>query len=128
MTMYVSVIGIFLVSGGPAMALSALRSRLASDRRSVATSPTPAVLAILFIVGSVALIALFPRAEEQTVTQTGEVYTPPTETINPDQLAEFNKWIDSQPRVNVPVPANGAQVGIGKINDNQCPHARQGIS
>jgi uncharacterized membrane protein/predicted DsbA family dithiol-disulfide isomerase len=125
MTMYVSVIGIFLVSGGTSMALSALPSRLASDLRSVATSPTPAVLAILFIVGSISLIALFPRAEEQTVTQTGEVYTPPTETIDPDQLAEFNKWIDSQPRVNVPVPANGAQVVIVKFNDYQCPSCRQ---
>src|ERR1044071_9888550 len=110
MTMYVAVVGIFLVSGGTSMALSALPSRLASDLRCVARTPTPAVIALLFIVGSISLMAFFPRAEEQTVTQTGEVYTPPTETIDPDQLAEFNKWIDSQPRVNVPVAANRAQV------------------
>src|SRR5258705_13920700 len=103
MTMYVSVIGIFLVSGGPAMALSALPSRLASDLRSVATSPTPAVLAILFRVGSIALVALVPRAEEQTVTQTGAVEAPPTGCIDPGQVAEFNNWSDSHPRANVPV-------------------------
>jgi uncharacterized membrane protein/protein-disulfide isomerase len=125
MTMYVAVIGIFLVSGGISMALSALPSRLSRDVRSIATSPTPAVLALLFIVGSVSLMAFFPRAEEQTVTTSGEVYTPPTETIDPDQLAEFNKWIDSQPRVSVPVPANGAQVVIVKFNDYQCPSCRQ---
>ena len=125
MTMYVSVIGIFLVSGGISMALSALPSRLSRDLRSIATSPTPAVLAILFIVGSVSLVAFFPRAEEQTVTASGDVYTPPTETIDPDQLAEFNKWIDAQPRVSVPVPANGAQVLIVKFNDYQCPSCRQ---
>jgi len=125
MTMYVAVIGIFLVAGGISMALSALPSRLSRDLRSIATSPTPAVLALLFIVGSVLLMAFFPRAQEQTVTTAGEVYTPPTETIDPDQLAEFNKWIDSQPRVSVPVPANGAQVVIVKFNDYQCPSCRQ---
>jgi protein-disulfide isomerase len=80
---------------------------------------------VLFIVGSVTLVAFFPRAEEQPVSVSNEVYTPPTETIDPDQLAEFNKWIDSQPRVNVPVPANGAQVLIVKFNDYQCPSCRQ---
>jgi uncharacterized membrane protein/protein-disulfide isomerase len=125
MTMYVSVIGIFLVSGGTSMALSALPSRLSTDLRSVVKSPALAVLALLFVVGSVSLVAFFPRAEEQTVTTASEVYTPPTETIDPDQLAEFNKWIDAQPRVNVPVPANGAQVLIVKFNDYQCPSCRQ---
>ena len=125
MTMYVSVIGIFLVSGGTSMALSALPSRLSGDLRSVVKSPALAVLALLFIVGSVSLVAFFPRAEEQTVTTAGEVYTPPTETIDPDQLAEFNKWIDAQPRVTIPVPANGAQVLIVKFNDYQCPSCRQ---
>jgi uncharacterized membrane protein/protein-disulfide isomerase len=125
MTMYVSVIGIFLVSGGTSMALSALPSRLSRDLRSVVKSPALAVLALLFVVGSVSLVAFFPRAEEQTVTTAGEVYTPPTETIDADQLAEFNKWIEAQPRVNVPVPANGAQVLIVKFNDYQCPSCRQ---
>jgi uncharacterized membrane protein/protein-disulfide isomerase len=125
MTMYVAVIGIFLVSGGISMALSALPSRLPRDVRSIVSSPVPAVLALLFIVGSVSLVAFFPRAQEQTVTTSGEVYTPPTETIDPDQLAEFNKWIDSQPRVNVPVPANGAQVLIVEFLDFQCPSCRQ---
>ena len=125
MTMYVSVIGIFLIAGGTSMTLSALPARLGRDVRAVATSPTPAVIALLFIVGSVSLLAFFPRAEEQTVTATGEVYTPPTESIDPDQLAEFNKWIDSQPKVNVPVPANGAQVLIVEFFDYQCPSCRQ---
>src|SRR5438132_2605277 len=125
MTVYVSVVGIFLVSGGISMALSALPSRLPRDVKAIVTSPTAAVIALLFIAGSASLVAFFPRAEEQTVTASGEVYTPPTETIDPDQLTEFNKWIDSQPRVSVPVPANGAQVLIVKFNDYQCPSCRQ---
>jgi len=125
MTMYVAVIGIFLIAGGISMTLSALPSRLGRDLRGIATSPTLAVVALLFIAGSVSLVAFFPRAEEQTVTTAGEVYTPPTETIDPDQLAEFNKWVDSQPHVNVPVPANGAQVLIVEFLDFQCPSCRQ---
>lgn len=127
MTMYVSVIGIFLVSGGVSMALSALPGRLVRDVRSVVTSPATALAALIFVVGSVSLIAFFPRAEDQpqTVAAAGDVYTPPTETIEPDQLAEFNKWIDAQPRVNVPVATNGAQVLIVEFFDYQCPSCRQ---
>ena len=125
LTMYAAVVGIFLVSGGISMSLGALPSRVGRDLKSVATTPATAAIALLFIVGSVSLVAFFPRAAEQTVTAQGEVYTPPTETIDPDQLAEFNKWIDAQPRVSVPVPANGAQVLIVKFNDYQCPSCRQ---
>lgn len=125
LTMYVSVIGTFLVSGGISMSLGALPSRLARDLKSVAGSPVPAALALIFLVGSISLVAFFPRAAEQTVTASGEVYTPPTETIAPDQLAEFNKWVDAQPRVNVPISNNGAQVLIVKFNDYECPSCRQ---
>ena len=125
MTMYVAVIGIFLISGGISMTLSALPARLSRDLRAIATSPTLAVVALLFVAGSVSLVAFFPRAEEQTATAAGEVYTPPTETIDPDQLAEFNKWVDSQPHVNIPLAANGAQVTIVEFLDYQCPSCRQ---
>ena len=125
LTMYVGVIGIFLVSGGIAMSLSALPARFGRDLKSVATTPAAAVLALVFVVGSASLVAFFPRAAEQTVTGPGTSYTPLTETIDPDQLAEFNKWIDAQPRVTLPLSANGAQVFIVKFNDYQCPSCRQ---
>jgi uncharacterized membrane protein/protein-disulfide isomerase len=125
LTMYVAVIGVFIVSGGAAAALGSLRSHLGRDLKSIVKAPASAALALIFIAGSVSLLAFFPRAAEQTVTATGEIYTPPTETIEPDQLAEFNRWIDAQPRVNVPVPANGAQVLIVKFNDYECPSCRQ---
>jgi protein-disulfide isomerase len=125
LTMYVAVIGVFIVSGGAAAALGSLPSHLGRDLKSIVRAPVSAALALIFIAGSVSLLAFFPRAAEQTVTATGEIYTPPTETIEPDQLAEFNRWIDAQPRVNVPVAANGAQVLIVKFNDYECPSCRQ---
>jgi uncharacterized membrane protein len=125
LTMYVAVIGVFIVSGGAAAALGSLPSHLGRDLKSIMKAPVSAALALIFIAGSVSLLAFFPRAAEQTVTAAGEIYTPPTETIEPDQLAEFNRWIDAQPRVNVPVAANGAQVLIVKFNDYECPSCRQ---
>jgi uncharacterized membrane protein/protein-disulfide isomerase len=125
MTVYVSVIGMFLVAGGISMSLSALPARLVRDLKSVATTPVPAVLALIFLVGSVSLVAFFPRAAEQTVTDAGTVFTPPAETIEPDQLAEFIKWVDAQPRVTLPISNNGAQVLIVKFNDYECPSCRQ---
>jgi len=126
MTMYAAVIGIFLLSGGISMSLSALPGRLARDLKSVATTPVSAVLALVFLAGSVSLVAFFPRAAEQTVTDAGgAVYTPPTETIEPDQLAEFYKWVDAQPRVSLPIPNNGAAVLVVKFNDYECPSCRQ---
>jgi protein-disulfide isomerase len=127
MTMYVGVIGIFILSGGISMSLGALPRRFARDLKSVATTPLTAVLALVFLAGSVSLLAFFPKASEQTVvTSAGDdAYVPPTETIDPDQLSEFNKWIDAQPRVNVPVPNSGAKVLIVKFNDYECPSCRQ---
>jgi uncharacterized membrane protein/protein-disulfide isomerase len=124
-TLYASVIGIFLVSGGTSVSLGALPARLGRDLKSVVTTPVPTVLAILFLAGSIGLVAFFPRAAGQTVTGASTIYTPPTETIEPDQLAEFNKWIDAQPRVSLPISNNGAQVLIVKFNDYECPSCRQ---
>jgi uncharacterized membrane protein/protein-disulfide isomerase len=127
LTMYVAVIGIFLVSGGTAMSLGSLPARLGRDLKAMATTPATAVIALLFVAGSASLLAFFPRGAEQTVTAgtAGAVFTPPTETIDPDQLAEFTKWIDAQPRVTLPISNNGAQVLIVKFNDYECPSCRQ---
>jgi uncharacterized membrane protein/protein-disulfide isomerase len=125
MTMYASVIGIFLVAGGISMSLTALPSRLARDLKSVATTPVPAALALIFLIGSVSLVAFFPSAADQTVAESAPALTTPAETIEPDQLAEFNKWIDAQPRVTLPISNNGAQVLVVKFNDYECPSCRQ---
>jgi protein-disulfide isomerase len=55
----------------------------------------------------------------------GATYTAPTETIEPDQLAEFYKWVDAQPRVNLPIQHDGAPVLVVKFNDYECPSCRQ---
>jgi protein-disulfide isomerase len=42
-----------------------------------------------------------------------------------DRRVEFEKWMDSQPRVPLAVPTDGARVIIVKFNDYQCPPCRQ---
>jgi protein-disulfide isomerase len=44
-----------------------------------------------------------------------------TAALSIGQQSEFEKWFDSQPRVTVPVSAEGASVVIVKFTDYQCP-------
>ena len=125
MTMYVAVIGTFLVSGGIGMSLSALPARLGRDLKSLVSTPASAVLALLFLVGSVALVAFFPKAEATPLAESTAGFALPIETIEPDQLVEWERWIDAQPRVKLPLSPNGAKVLIVKFNDYECPSCRQ---
>src|SRR4051794_20737856 len=57
MTMYATVIGIFIISGAAASgALSALPARAARDLRAIVTSPIAATLAIIWLAASVSLV------------------------------------------------------------------------
>jgi hypothetical protein len=48
--------------------------------------------------------------------------TAPAPTQN--QTSEFQRWYQSQPRVPLIVPADGAKVLVVKFNDFQCPPCR----
>ena len=127
-TMYVSVIGIFLASGAAAsVTLSALPSRLGRDLKGVLGSPLAATLAVLWVVGSVSLVAFFPREAAAPVAATSQDAPAalPTEALTDAARQQFEQWIVAQPRMTVPVPANGADVLIVKFNDYQCPSCRQ---
>jgi uncharacterized membrane protein/protein-disulfide isomerase len=129
MTMYVAVIGIFLISGAAAsVALTALPARAGRDLRALARNPAAATIAAIWLVGSVSLIAFFPRGDVQT-TEGGETAllapAAPAEALQGDELVQFETWLDAQPRVELPVPRDGAQVLIVKFNDYQCPACRQ---
>ena len=127
MTMYVSVISIFLVSGAAAsVTLSALPGRLGRDLGRVARNPLAATLAVLWLIGSVSLVAFFPRESLQVeASSPGAPIALPTETLSGAALQQFEEWIAAQPRMTVPISANGAQVLIVKFNDYQCPSCRQ---
>lgn len=45
--------------------------------------------------------------------------------LTSEQRAEFARWWDSQPKVNLPFDSTGAKVFIVEFTDLQCPHCRQ---
>jgi uncharacterized membrane protein len=127
MTMYVAVIGLFIVSGAAAAPLSMLPSRLATDLRTLRTSPVALTLAILWLASSVSVVAFFPREEAavNTTSVTETTAPPPIEALSADEIAEFERWMSQQQRVELGVPAEGAKVVVAKFNDYQCPACRQ---
>ena len=128
LTMYASVIGLFLVSGAAAsVQLGKLPGHLLGDIRGVFGSPLAATLAIVWIAASVSLVAFFPKREAPATTAAGTLAPaqPPTETLTAEERAQFETWIASQPREKLPVSADGAEVLVVKFNDYQCPSCRQ---
>ena len=128
LAMYVAVIGTFIVSGGAAsIALGTLPARAMRDIRGVFANPLGAMLAVAWVVASISLVAFFPRPEQAATTAEGTLAAPapPTEVLSAEQRDQFEKWIVSQTRKTLPVPAEGAQVLVVKFNDFQCPACKQ---
>jgi uncharacterized membrane protein len=124
MTMYVAVIGLFVVSGAAASGLGELPARIGRDLKVAVGSPVAATLAIVWLVASVSLVAFFPR-EAPVADIAAEPAAVPTETLGADEISQFEAWMDVQPRENLGIPANGAKVVVVKFNDYQCPACRQ---
>jgi protein-disulfide isomerase len=127
MTMYVSVIGTFLLSAGAAGPIAALPSRLGRDIATLVRNPLPATLAVVWLAASAALILGFPKAPEASQTSAGSSATPssaPVETLTAEQRAEWEAWLDAQPRKPEAQPTGATKVLVLKFNDYQCPSCR----
>ena len=125
LTMYVAVIGLFIVSGGAASALSGLPGLLSEDIRAAVGSPMAATLSVVWIIAAVGLVAMFPREEVAAASAPVDAAPALTEELGSEEVAQFESWLAAQPRVELGVPANGARVVVAKFNDYQCPACRQ---
>jgi uncharacterized membrane protein/protein-disulfide isomerase len=127
MAMYVSVIGIFLVSASAAGPLGALMSGVGKDVSGIKGSPVAAALALIWVVASAGLVFAFPREQAVSVAQAPTPAAPavPVETLAPEQLAELHAWLDRQPKVPDAMPQGSVKVLLLKFNDYQCPSCRQ---
>jgi len=124
--MYVSVVGIFLVSASAAGPLAALLSGMGKDLTAITGNPTAAGLAVIWVVASAGLVLAFPREQAASSTQAAaSVAAVPVETLAPEQLVELHAWVDRQPRVTEAMPTGTAKVLLLKFNDYQCPSCRQ---
>jgi uncharacterized membrane protein/protein-disulfide isomerase len=128
MAVYVSVVGIFIVSSSLTPALGTLLADMGGDVRGLLGSPSAMGLGALWLVGSLALVLLFPR--EAILEAGGATPAPPPvvpmETLDQAQLDEWHRWIDAQPKVPevVALTPPGVKVYVVKFNDYQCPACR----
>lgn len=122
---YIAVIGLFLVSGSAStVPMSRLPSRLGRDLSALAASPLAIALALVFVAGAGALVALFPR-EGQPAAAAAAVPGGSEAAGQAEQAQQALDVFDSQwaaaPREEIGVAADGAKVVIVKFNDYQCP-------
>jgi uncharacterized membrane protein/protein-disulfide isomerase len=119
-TTYIAVVAIFILSGGALrIPVATLPARAVGDARSLARSPVALVVILLLLGGVAGAIGWFPResaaaAQEQTI--------PP---LTDQQRAALEKWWAVQPKVDIPIPNDGAKVLIVKFSDYMCPACRQ---
>jgi len=122
---YVSVIGIFILSGsGTDLSMRSLPGRALRDLRALMTSPASLVAVLLFAAFAASAVAFFPRQPEPRGEEAGQVAAAP-QALSADQQAQFEKYYVSQPRVPLPVANDGAKVVIVKFNDFMCPPCKQ---
>lgn len=117
---YIAVIGIFLISGSSNdVAVTSLPRRALLDLRTLLKTPLALGILVLFLAGAATAVAFFPR-ETAPVNAAGAAPALPQA-----QASEFERWFETQPRVPLAVPAEGATVVIVKFNDYQCPACGQ---
>src|SRR4051794_6636737 len=115
---YVSVIVIFIVSGGATtVPMTTLPGRIPRDVRALLTSPIALVLTLLLVAGAGTAISAFPAEQGHAAAA---ALTPLTD----QQRADVAKWWDIQPTIEQPMPMNGAKVLVVIFSDFQCPHCR----
>jgi uncharacterized membrane protein len=120
-TTYVAVIAIFIISGAATkFPMTTLPRRAMRDAGGLAKSPAALLLAVLLIGGAIALASMFP-GETASATELAPPQFPP---LTDQQRADFARWWDVQPKVDVPVDREGAKVLVVKFNDFQCPPCR----
>ena len=120
---YVSVIAIFIVSGGATkFAMTTLPRRATRDTRSLLKSPFALIMALLVAGGAVAALMFFPREAPVSAEAAEQASLPP---VSAEERQRIEAWWAVQPKVELPItPSSGAKVLIVKFSDYQCPGCR----
>ena len=127
-TAHVAVVGIFLaVSTIGGVPLASIPGRLIADLGQLARKPAALGVAGGYLAVSVAAVLPFlaePSAPVLPVASSTSPIASASGAASPgaaDGESEFVRFWSAQPRVDLPVPREGAQVLVVKFNDYQCP-------
>ena len=119
---YVTVVGIFLLSGAVAsVPLLSIPRRAFADLGRLARTPAAMGVAGAYLALTVAVVLAFPAARGGPVSPAGPDAASDRATGTAGAGSEFERFWDAQPRVELPVAREGAQVLVLKFNDYQCP-------
>ena len=121
---YVSVIALFIISGGATtFPMTTLPRRASRDLRTLVSTPVAIAALLAVVIGSAVLITVFPN--EVTAAQARTAAVASWQPVTPQQRDELKKWWEVQPTVDVPVPPSaGTKVLIVKFSDYMCPACR----
>ena len=114
---YVAVIGLFVVSGlATSLPMTRIPRRIPGDLRALVTRPVALLVVIVFLAGAASAVAFFPSEESLRADANAQPVQAPTTSVQ----AEFARWWEAQPRMTMPVSADGAAVVVVKFSDFQC--------
>lgn len=121
---YVSVLGLFIVSGGAAnFPMRSLPGRAARDLRTLVSSPVGLVALLVILGGGTALVVAFPT-EASVATAQADAFAN-YQPVTPEQRRQIEDWWAVQPKQDLPIPPSpGTKVQIVKFSDYQCPACR----
>jgi len=114
---YAAVAGLFVLSGmRTSHPMTTIPRRLWQDLRAAVANPAALTLLLVFVVGATAAVAFLPTLAARSAS---------ADQAGGDKQTEFVRYWESQPRVALPVPTDGAAVLIVKFSDYQCPSCAQ---
>jgi protein-disulfide isomerase len=121
---YGAVAGLFLISGArTSFPMLSLPRRFVQDLKAALASPVGLSVLLVFVMAATSAVAFVPRRADGPGP--GGAPAAQGQAAPADRQAEFLKFWESQPRVPVPVPADGAAVLVIKFSDYQCPACAQ---
>ena len=123
-TAHVAVVGIFLaVSTIGGVPLASIPGRLLADAGQLVGKPAALGVAGGYLAVSVAAVLPFLAEPSGPVLPVASSTSPIASSASAagDAESEFVRFWRAQPRVDLPVPREGAQVLVLKFNDYQCP-------
>ena len=120
--MYVAVVGIFLLSGSVAsVPLLTIPRRAVVDLGRLIRTPVAVSVAGVWLAVTVVVAMAFSAEPVGPASATGVAAVSPAATGTAAGESEFERYWDAQPRVELPVARDGAQVLVLKFNDYECP-------